>query len=59
VRQGLCQDLGFSEAARTENIRRVGEVAKLCIEAGTVVLSQFPLRENLPRGLWFGPKNRS
>ncbi len=41
VRQGLCQDLGFSEAARSENIRRVGEVAKLCIEAGTLVLTAF------------------
>ncbi|MES3025798.1 MAG: adenylyl-sulfate kinase [Pseudomonadota bacterium] len=41
VRQGLCQDLGFSEAARTENIRRIGEVAKLGIEAGTVVLTAF------------------
>jgi adenylylsulfate kinase len=41
VRQGLCQDLGFSEAARTENIRRIGEVAKLCIEAGSVVLTAF------------------
>lgn len=41
VRQGLCQDLGFSEAARIENIRRIGEVAKLCIEAGTVVLTAF------------------
>jgi adenylylsulfate kinase len=41
VRQGLCQDLGFSEAARSENIRRIGEVAKLCIEAGSVVLTAF------------------
>jgi adenylylsulfate kinase len=41
VRQGLCQDLGFSDAARTENIRRIGEVAKLCIEAGSVVLTAF------------------
>ena len=41
VRQGLCRDLGFSEAARTENIRRIGEVAKLCIEAGSVVLTAF------------------
>lgn len=41
VRQGLCQDLGFSEAARIENIRRIGEVAKLCIEAGMVVLTAF------------------
>ena len=41
VRQGLCQDLGFSDAARSENIRRIGEVAKLCIEAGSVVLTAF------------------
>lgn len=41
VRQGLCRDLGFSEAARMENIRRIGEVAKLCIEAGSVVLTAF------------------
>ncbi|PWF55502.1 adenylyl-sulfate kinase [Massilia glaciei] len=41
VRQGLCRDLGFSEAARSENIRRIGEVAKLGIEAGTVVLTAF------------------
>jgi adenylylsulfate kinase len=41
VRQGLCADLGFSEVARTENIRRIGEVAKLCVEAGTVVLTAF------------------
>lgn len=41
VRQGLCRDLGFSDAARTENIRRVGEVAKLGLEAGTVILTAF------------------
>src|SRR5579871_1460783 len=34
VRHGLCSDLGFSEAARHENIRRVGEMANLFSEAG-------------------------
>jgi bifunctional enzyme CysN/CysC len=41
VRQGLCSDLGFTEADRVENIRRVGEVAKLMIDAGVVVLAAF------------------
>ncbi|WP_259741445.1 adenylyl-sulfate kinase [Pseudoduganella namucuonensis] len=41
VRHGLCADLGFSDEARTENIRRVGEAAKLFVEAGTVVLTAF------------------
>jgi adenylylsulfate kinase len=41
VRHGLCSDLGFSAQDRTENIRRVGEVAKLFAEAGTVVLTSF------------------
>jgi len=41
VRHGLCRDLGFSEADRKENIRRVGEVAKLMADAGLVVLSAF------------------
>lgn len=41
VRHGLCADLSFSDIARTENIRRVGEVAKLFVEAGTVVLTAF------------------
>ena len=41
VRHGLCGDLGFSPADRTENIRRVGEVAKLFFEQGTVVLCTF------------------
>src|SRR5690554_6270173 len=34
IRHGLCGDLGFSERDREENIRRVGEVAKLFVEAG-------------------------
>ncbi|MBA2816128.1 adenylyl-sulfate kinase [Candidatus Pantoea persica] len=41
VRYGLCRDLGFSDADRKENIRRVGEVAKLMVDAGLVVLTAF------------------
>jgi adenylyl-sulfate kinase len=41
VRQGLCRDLGFSAADRSENIRRVAEVARLMSEAGVVVLTAF------------------
>jgi len=41
VRHGLNQDLGFSDADRIENIRRVAEVAKLMVDAGIVVLTAF------------------
>ncbi|CCP02106.1 adenosine 5'-phosphosulfate kinase [Erwinia amylovora Ea644] len=41
VRHGLCRDLGFSDDDRKENIRRVGEVARLMVDAGLVVLSAF------------------
>ena len=41
VRHGLNRDLGFTEADRVENIRRVGEVAKLMTDAGLVVLCSF------------------
>ena len=41
VRHGLCGDLGFSTHDRQENIRRIGEVAKLFMEAGTIVLTAF------------------
>lgn len=41
VRHGLCGDLGFSEEGRIENIRRVGEMAKLFMEAGIIVLTAF------------------
>lgn len=41
VRHGLCKDLGFSAEDRDENLRRVGEVAKLMVDAGLVVLSAF------------------
>ena len=41
VRHGLCGDLGFSEKDRQENIRRIGEMAKLFVEAGIIVLTAF------------------
>lgn len=41
IRHGLNADLGFSDEHRHENIRRVGEVAKLMVEAGLVVLTSF------------------
>jgi bifunctional enzyme CysN/CysC len=41
VRHGLCRDLGFTEADRIENIRRVAETAKLMVDAGLVVLTAF------------------
>lgn len=41
VRHGLNRDLGFTEADRIENIRRVGEVAKLMVDAGLIVLTAF------------------
>lgn len=55
VRHGLNKDLGFSDADRIENIRRVGEVAKLMTDAGLIVLTAFisPFRaeRDLVRGL--------
>jgi len=41
VRHGLNKDLGFTEADRVENIRRVGEVSKLMVDAGLIVLVSF------------------
>ncbi|MES2072358.1 MAG: adenylyl-sulfate kinase [Pseudomonadota bacterium] len=41
VRHGLCGDLGFSAADRSENIRRIGEVSKLFADAGVMVLAAF------------------
>ena len=48
IRFGLCQDLGFSADDRAENIRRIGEVAALMLDAGLIVLSAFisPAREH-------------
>jgi bifunctional enzyme CysN/CysC len=55
VRHGLNKDLGFTEADRIENIRRVGEVAKLMTDAGLIVLTAFisPFRaeRDMVRGL--------
>ena len=41
VRKGLCNDLGFSEKDRVENIRRIGEVSNLMMDAGLIVMSAF------------------
>ena len=41
VRHGLCGDLGFSTQDRQENIRRIGEMATLFMEAGVIVLTAF------------------
>ncbi len=48
MRHGLCNDLGFSIQDRHENIRRVGEVCKLFVDSGVIVLAAFisPLRED-------------
>nr|MBP9714012.1 adenylyl-sulfate kinase [Sterolibacterium sp.] len=41
VRMGLSKDLGFTEADRVENIRRIAEVAKLMVDAGLIVITAF------------------
>ena len=48
VRHGLNKDLGFTDTDRIENIRRIGEVAKLMTDAGLIVLTAFisPFRSN-------------
>jgi adenylylsulfate kinase len=48
VRHGLNKNLGFSPEDRTENIRRIGEVAKLFVESGVIVMTSFisPYRED-------------
>ncbi|MES9980319.1 MAG: adenylyl-sulfate kinase [Candidatus Thiodiazotropha sp. 6PLUC5] len=48
VRHGLCNDLGFTIEDRTENIRRIGEMAKLFVDAGVIALTAFisPIRED-------------
>jgi len=55
VRHGLCRDLGFSAEDRQENIRRIGEMSKLFIDAGVIALTAFisPFRRdrNLVRSL--------
>jgi adenylylsulfate kinase len=51
VRHGLCSDLSFSADDRIENIRRVGEMAKLFLEAGVIALTAFisPFRSDRTR----------
>jgi adenylylsulfate kinase len=51
LRTGLCNDLGFSAEARSENIRRVGEVSKLFCNAGIVVIAALisPMRKDRQR----------
>jgi len=51
VRHGLCADLGFSAADRMENIRRVGEMSQLFVEAGVILLTAFisPFRDDRER----------
>jgi adenylylsulfate kinase len=51
VRHGLCSDLGFSEEDRSENIRRIGEMGKLFVEAGVIALTAFisPFRRDRQR----------
>jgi len=51
IRHGLCGDLGFSPEDREENIRRIGEVAKLFVEAGVIALTAFisPYRSDRQR----------
>jgi bifunctional enzyme CysN/CysC len=55
VRQGLNRDLGFSSAERVENVRRIGEVAHLMVEAGLIILvaviSPFREQRRLARAL--------
>ncbi|MCC2931529.1 adenylyl-sulfate kinase [Bacillus halotolerans] len=48
IRHGLNKDLGFSDEDRKENIRRIGEVAKLFVQQGTIVITAFisPFRED-------------
>ncbi len=41
MRNGICSDLNFSDEDRKENIRRAGEIAKLFVDAGTVVITSF------------------
>lgn len=51
VRHGLCGDLGFSEKDRTENIRRIGEMVRLFVDAGIIALTAFisPFRADRER----------
>ena len=60
LRHGLCADLGFDAAARAENVRRAGEVARLMTDAGLVVLTAFisPFRRDRDRVRALLPEGR-
>ena len=51
VRHGLCSDLGFTDQDRVENIRRIGEMSKLFVEAGVIAMTAFisPFRHDRER----------
>lgn len=51
LRHGLCSDLGMTESDRTENIRRAGEVAKLMVDSGLIVLCAFISPYEIDRAL--------
>ena len=51
MRHGLNRDLGFTDADRVENVRRVGEVAKLMTEAGLIVICSFISPFRAERGM--------
>lgn len=62
VRHGLCSDLGFSDEDRSENLRRIGEMVKLFVEAGVISLTAFispfvkdreRVRARIPHGDFF------
>jgi len=60
VRHGLCRDLGFSPEDRAENIRRIAEMVRLFLEAGTIALTAFisPLERDRQRAREIiGPEN--
>ncbi len=60
LRMGISSDLGFDAAARTENVRRVGEVAKLMVDAGLIVLVALvsPFRADRRRAAALLPEGR-
>jgi len=60
VRAGLNSDLGFSACDREENIRRIGEVARLCADAGLLILTAFisPYRKDRDKARALLPEGR-
>jgi len=60
IRHGLNSDLGFSKADRSENIRRIGEVAKLFMDSGSIVVASFisPYRDSRDQVRSIVPKGR-